>query len=271
MHGLGNDFAILDMRHLPLSITESRETLPELCRFIADRHRGIGCDQIIILEGGEGPFMHIFNADGSEVAACGNATRCVGWLLMHENGVDHAEINTLAGTLSAYSSGGQVRVMMGAPSLTWDKIPLSTEMDTLHLRYGACPDGIAVSMGNPHLVMFVENVEKYPLATVGAELEIAPIFPERANITVATITNPQKITLRTWERGVGETLACGTAACATMVAARRRGFVDATVLLHAPGGSMRIEWEGDEHHPHHNVFMTGPVKYVFHGDIELPL
>ncbi len=215
--------------------------------------------------------MRIFNADGSEVAACGNATRCVAWLLMQETGLSHTEIHTATGLLSAYlTETNEIRVMMGVPGLAWERIPLNRQMDTLRIVYGECSDGVAVSMGNPHLVMFVDDSEAYPLADIGPVLECAPLFPERANITVAEIRSRQDIRLRTWERGVGETLACGTAACAAMVAARRRGLVEKSARLHATGGAMLIEWPGDESDPNHPVFMTGPVSYVFKGDITLP-
>jgi diaminopimelate epimerase len=272
MHGLGNDFVIVDVRLAPLPCDDTPTTLSAWVRALSNRHTGIGCDQCIILRAGTStdttPFMQIFNQDGSEVSACGNATRCVGWLLMQESGATRTHIRTAAGTLVAEAgSGCDVRVNMGNPRLHWQDIPLSSAMDTRHISYDICPDGVAVNVGNPHLVMFMEGVLDYPLAEYGARLEHAPLFPERANITVAEVQSRGHIHIRTWERGVGETLACGTAACATMVAARRRGRVDATATLQMAGGTLTVEWEGDEDHHDHPVFMTGEAVYVFRGEI----
>jgi diaminopimelate epimerase len=270
MHGLGNDFVILDARAHPLPCDDAPAALSAFVRSLSNRHTGIGCDQLIILRVGTLPFMQIFNQDGGEVSACGNATRCVGWLLMQESGAHQVHIQTAAGMLVAEArEGGNVRVNMGAPRVQWQEIPLSMPMDTNHITYEHCHDGVAVSMGNPHLVMFMASIQEYPLAAQGHALEHASLFPERANITVANMLSRERIALRTWERGVGETLACGTAACATMVAARRRGIVDATATLHMAGGTLTLEWEGDADHPNHPVFMTGEAVYVFHGSLAL--
>jgi diaminopimelate epimerase len=269
MHGLGNDFVILDVRHknefpaLPIPLSTWVQQL-------SNRHTGIGCDQFIVLRSGQNdiPFMQILNADGSEVKACGNATRCVGWLLMQETKLPCATIQTAAGLLEVVKQGEmRVRVSMGKPHLNWEAIPMSHPINTLHVTYGACEDGVAVSMGNPHLVMFVEDVATFPLHDIGSTLEHASIFPEKANITVAELPNRTTIHLHTWERGVGQTLACGTAACATMVAARRRDMVEPSVSLHMAGGTLQVEWEGSEMMPDAPVFMTGDVAYVFRGEI----
>lgn len=266
MHGLGNDFIIIDARHTPLPCEDSPSALSVWVRALSNRHTGIGCDQCIIVREGTPPFMQIFNQDGGEVSACGNATRCVCWLLMQESGKPHADVRTAAGILVGEArNGNHVRVDMGVPRLQWQDIPLSMPMDTCHISYDGCPDGVAVNVGNPHLVMFMENVQDYPLAQYGSRLEHAPLFPERANITVAEVQSRERIMLRTWERGVGETMACGTAACATMVAARRRARVDAVATLYMTGGTLTLEWQGDETSPHHPLFMTGEAVYVFKG------
>ena len=214
--------------------------------------------------------MQIYNADGSEVGACGNATRCVAWSLMKEKRADAALIDTEAGLLEAQLAGkGLVKVNMGLPRLNWDEIPLAEREDTLHvaLEAGVLHDPVCVSMGNPHAVFFVDEVGAVPLKKLGPVLEEHDIFPERANIGVAQIDADDHITLRVWERGVGETQACGTGACAAMVAARRRGEVDTTVTVQLLGGELTIEWKGTEADPEHPVWMTGPVAHSFSGTL----
>jgi diaminopimelate epimerase len=271
MHGLGNDFVMIDERKMPMQIIEP-EQREAAVRALAERRTGIGCDQLIVLRPTRRAdvYMQIYNADGSEVSACGNATRCVAWLIMREKHKDAALIETAAGLLECYLAGkGMVRVNMGVPKLTWTDMPLSREADTLHLPVIAegLADGVAVNMGNPHAVFFVRDVGAIALKRVGPELEHHGLFPERANINVARLDAPDHITLRTWERGAGETLACGTGACATLVAARRRGLSapEATVLL--PGGELRIAWEGSEEDPDYPVWMTGPVTESFRGEL----
>jgi len=268
MHGLGNDFVVLDGR------ADSRALAldPSRIRAIADRRAGIGCDQLIVVapptERSADVRMLIFNADGSEVAACGNATRCVAWLAMAESGQNSVVIETRAGLLDAESRGpAQVAVDMGPARLDWREIPLSQAEDTLHLRLGAGPlsDPVAVSMGNPHAVFFVEDADSVDLETLGPGLEHHPLFPERANIEVATILPASepgrgRIRMRVWERGAGITPACGTGACATLVAAARRGLTPRRAELILDGGSLEIEWLPDDH-----VLMTGPVASSFTG------
>jgi diaminopimelate epimerase len=240
-------------------------------RRIADRHRGVGCDQLIVIEkaaNGADAFMRIRNADGGEVAACGNAARCVAALLMRESGRHDVRIETLAGVLQAHDAAGDtVAVDMGEAKLGWRDIPLSMEQDTLHLTLSAGPlsDPCAVSMGNPHAVFFVPDAEAVDLATLGPKLEHDPIFPERANIGAAQIIARDRIRLRVWERGAGLTLACGTGACAALVAAARRGLTERAAEVILDGGSLRIEWRSDGH-----VVMSGPVAVAFTGTVELP-
>ncbi len=269
MNGLGNEFAVFDGRSGPIYLSaEAIRTLGQ--------PEAIGFDQMITLErskAGADVFMRIHNRDGGEVDACGNATRCVGWLLMGENGRPNATIETNAGLLRAYESGRPetVTVDMGKPRFAWNQIPLAEEFhDTraIELQIGPIDDPIlhtpsAVSMGNPHAIFWVDDVEAYDLVRFGPLLENHPIFPERANISLAHVTARDAITVRTWERGVGLTQACGTAACAAAVAAMRKKLTDRKVTVTLPGGPLLVEWRDDDH-----VWMTGPVETEFEGTID---
>jgi len=264
MHGLGNDFVVLDARHTALPIGA------EAAQAIGDRHRGIGCDQIIILEPpGQGAdvFMRIRNPDGSEAGACGNATRCVASLIAAETGRRQVVVRTIAGDLpSQMQPDGSVTVLMGVPRTGWHEIPLSHPQDTLHLplQRGPLADPAACSMGNPHATFFVSDLDRVPLRELGPLLENDPIFPERANIGVVQILARDRMRLAVWERGAGLTLACGSGACAALVNAVRRGLVDRTADVALPGGVMRIEWRADG-----QVAMTGPVATAFLGELDL--
>jgi diaminopimelate epimerase len=262
MHGLGNDFVVIDARNGGAKLS------PAEAKAIADRHSGVGCDQLLILERTAKPnladvFMRILNADGSESGACGNGTRCVADLLMREMGRDKLVIETTAGLLDAErASGGRVSVDMGPARLDWRDIPLKEACDTAHvpLALGPLKDPVAVSMGNPHAVFFVDDVAKIDLAALGPALERHAMFPERANIEVAQVIGPDRIRLRVWERGAGITLACGSGACATGVAAARRGLTGRKVTIVLERGELEIEWLPDGH-----VLMTGPVAVSFTG------
>jgi diaminopimelate epimerase len=258
MHGLGNDFVVLDARAAPIEIDAGR------ARALADRHRGIGCDQLIMVGAAEAGdeadvTMRIWNADGSEVAACGNATRCVPVLVGRD-----VTIRTAAGLLHARRDGDGAEVDMGAARFAWDAIPLAYPMDT-----GAMPvawDGLggpaAVSMGNPHLVFFVDDVAVVPLETLGPVIEQDPLFPERINVNIAAIDARDRVTMRTWERGAGLTRACGTGACAVFAAGRRLGRLDAQATLALPGGTLRLrEVDG-------RILMAGPATHVFTGEAD---
>ncbi len=267
MHGLGNDFVVLDVRGNALSIDAAA------ARAIADRHRGVGCDQVLILEKPKAAradaFMRIFNADGSQAEACGNGARCVADLLMRAEGRGAVAIETVAGTLDASRAGeAGVAVDMGEPRLAWQDIPLARDCDTLHvpLARGTLSDPVCTSMGNPHATFFVADAEAIDLALLGPKLEHDPIFPARANIGVAQILSPTRLRLRVWERGDGLTLACGSGACAALVAAARRGLTGRSAELCLDGGALAIEWRADNH-----VIMTGPVAVSFTGTLDASL
>lgn len=267
MHGLGNDFVVLDGRAAPLALNA------EQVRAIADRRTGVGCDQLIVIEPPAAAladaFMRIRNADGGEVAACGNASRCVASLLMAEKNTEHVIIETAAGLLDAEACGdGLVSVDMGRVRFDWRDIPLSKPADTLHLDVGAGPlrDGVAVNVGNPHAVYFVADAAAVPLEAVGPIIENHTMFPERTNVDVAQVLGPNRIRLRVWERGVGVTRACGSGACATLVAAARRGLTGRSAEVVLDGGRLRIEWLKDDH-----ALMTGPVATSFTGTLDAAL
>ncbi len=264
MHGCGNDFVVFDARVHALGITPARAAA------IANRHTGVGCDQVIILESAPATadvFMRIRNPDGSEAGACGNATRCVASLLAAESGRRTLLIRTISGDLpAAIHPDGSVTVDMGKPRLDWHDIPLAGPADTLHLDLAEGPvaDPAACSMGNPHASFFVANVATLPIEQISPRLEHAAIFPERANIGFVQVLARDRIRLRVWERGAGLTLACGSGACAALVNAARRGLTDRRATVQADGGALVIEWRADGH-----VLMTGPAVTVFRGTLDL--
>lgn len=256
MHGLGNDFVVIDCRETPLAMTAQRAAA------LADRRIGIGCDQLILIEPSSTADvrMRIFNSDGGEVEACGNASRAVGLLLGGTT-----VIETLGGMIRAEAAPGGVSVDMGAPRLGWDAIPLAYAMDTMAMPVGweDLESPVAVNVGNPHVIFFVPDCDSVDLARLGPVIENDPLFPDRINVNVASIAGPDHIRLRVWERGVGLTRACGTGACATAVAAIRRKLTGRTVRVDLPGGPLTIEWpEGG------NIVMTGPAVQSFSGWFE---
>lgn len=269
MHGLGNDFVVLDARQG--NVLDARQGnvldacgkgLPvsaNLARAVADRHCGVGFDQLAVIEPGEGDAHLVFyNADGSLSAACGNATRCIARFLMDETGKDRLTLTTDRGQLLAEDAGqGLVAVNMGAPQLNWDEIPLARAMDTLELPIKGAPT--ATGMGNPHCTFFVEDAEAIDLASFGPEHEHHPLYPERTNVQVAQIIGPDHIRMRVWERGVGVTLASGSSSCATGVAAARRGLTGRKTRIDLDGGTLSIDWRAD------GVWMTGATAHVFTG------
>lgn len=269
MHGLGNDFVVIDGRSDDPRLTASQVAA------IADRHLGVGCDQLIVLEtppnGRADVFMRIYNQDGSESDACGNVTRCIASLLMaernaKESGTKRVNIETGAGVLAATAvEGGLISVDMGPVNTDWRSIPLAEDVDTLELPIDL--DGlsrpVAVNVGNPHMVFFVDDAERAPIDAYGAALEHHPLFPERANVQMASITADGAIRLKTWERGVGRTKASGSSACAVLAAAHLRGLTGRTADVFMDGGVLAIEWRDDNH-----VIQTGPVATSFHGRID---
>lgn len=263
MNGLGNDFVVIDLRR-------SKDRMSAAAAMaIASRKTGIGCDQVITIEDRDGPFMGVWNADGSEVGACGNAARCVGAILMDESGDNGVAFETMSGAISAErAASGRISVDMGIPKFHWKQIPLAEEtQDTrfVDIKLGPIDKPVlwgpsAVNMGNPHCIFFVDNAERQALDRFGPMVENHPMFPERANVSVAEVRGRQYIRLRVWERGAGITKACGTAACAAVVAANRRRLTDRRATVELDGGILAIEWRDDDH-----VIMTGPYELEFEG------
>src|SRR5262245_49537344 len=265
MHGLGNDFVVLDGRARAISIGR------EAARRIADRRTGVGCDQLLIIEparNGADVQLMIRNADGGEVAACGNGARCVAALLLRESGRQAITIETVAGPIEASArEDGRVEVDMGPALLDWQDIPLAEPVaDTAHLpvTLGPLSDPVGVGMGNPHAVFFVAYAEAIDLERLGREIEHHPLFPERTNVEVCTVLGRRRIRMRVWERGVGITQACGSGACAALVAAVRRGLAERKAELILDGGGLDIEWRGSDNH----VLLTGPVATSFSGTLD---
>jgi diaminopimelate epimerase len=261
MHGLGNDFVVLDQRAEPVVIHSA------LARALADRRTGIGCDQLILMEPPRHQtaqvFMRILNADSSEAEACGNASRCIAALLAEKTGDPHIRIETVAGLLEAeVLADGRVAVDMGPARTDWDEIPLARPMDTLRvdLALGPLAAPVCTNIGNPHATFFVADAEAIDLAALGPQLEDDKLFPERANIGVATVRDPEHIRLRVWERGAGITRACGTGACAALVAANRRGLTGRHAKIALDGGELDILWRHDGH-----VMMTGAASFAYEG------
>lgn len=255
MHGLGNDFVIVDARQHEWSISTEKAAA------IANRSSGIGCDQLIILRPSTKADlrMQIFNADGGEVEACGNASRCVARLLG-----DNVSIETDGGMLSGAATSDGAVVDMGHPRFDWNEIPLSYAMDTLAMPVGweELDEPSAVNVGNPHVIFFVEHTDEVELDRLGAMIEVDPLFPDRVNVNVAHIEG-NELHLRVWERGVGLTRACGTGACASAVAAIRRGLVQSPVSVHLPGGELTITWTEGK-----TIKMQGPATYVYAGETD---
>lgn len=268
MHGLGNDFVILDLRGGTASPS------PALARAIADRRRGIGFDQLITIEDAPDPqvaaYMGIYNPDGSRSGACGNATRCVAHILMSETDLEDVTIRTDFGLLACQrAAGGLVRVNMGAPKLDWQDIPLSEASDTVRIDVKLGPIDNpslwgpgAVNMGNPHAVFFVEDAEAVAVDGLGPMIENHPMFPERTNVEFCHVVDSGRIRMRVWERGAGITQACGSGACAAVVAGVRRGLIDRKCIVDLDGGPLTIEWDEND-----DVQMTGPVALSFTGEI----
>ena len=266
MHGLGNDFVVFDARDSAFAITLAQT------RAVADRHFGIGCDTVVVIRpGGAAADASVlfYNADGTESESCFNASRCVARLLLDERGLARVKLSTKGGMLVCNDAGrGQVTVDMGEPRLDWNQVPVASQVDTTNFPLDIGGTSIpvsAVSMGNPHCVLFVPDAEKAPLTTLGPKIETLPFFPNRTNVEFAQVLDQGRIRMRVWERGVGMTLACGTGACATAVAAIRRGLTGRKVDLVLDGGTLKIEWREEDGH----VLMTGPTATPFRGRVDL--
>ncbi len=267
MNGAGNAFVIFDARGEKLDLT------PDKIRAIADPSEGAGADQVIAMEPSirGDVFMRIWNRDGTEVGACGNATRCVAWLAMKDANRDDLVVETIAGRLASKRAGDMmISVDMGSPLLKWEEIPLAERMDTrgVDLKIGPIDAPYlqkpgCVNMGNPHVVFFVDDLDSIDTKAVGSLVEWHPLFPEGVNVGFAQITAPDAMRLRTWERGVGYTKACGTNICAAVVAGHRRKLCGRKVAVTNDGGVVHVDWRDSDDH----VIMTGPVELEFEGDV----
>lgn len=266
MHGLGNDFVVFDAREMRFALDKA------VARLIADRRRGVGCDQVIVIERAKSDAdaaMRIFNADGDEVESCGNAARCVAQLLMAESERESTCVDTIGGQLVCSNGGnGLITVDMGVPRFGWRDVPLSRETETkaFPLRAGGQEwIATAVSIGNPHCVIFTDRTEELALAELGEEIEHHELFPARTNVEFAYVIGPGRLRMRVWERGVGVTQACGTGACATLAAAYRRGLSERAADVVLDGGTLKIAQNPENDH----ILMTGPASLSFVGDIDL--
>ena len=266
MQGLGNDFVVFDARESAIELNSTQ------AKALADRHFGIGCDTVVVIRPGSAEAdatVLFYNADGTESESCFNASRCVARLLLDERGLARVKLSTRGGMLVCNDAGkGLVTVDMGEPRLDWQLVPLASAVDTVNFPLDIGGNSIpvsAVSMGNPHCVLFVPDAEKAPVTTLGPKIETLPFFPRRTNVEFAQIVDSATIRMRVWERGVGVTLACGTGACATAVAAIRRGLAGRKVKLVLDGGTLAIEWREDDGH----VLMTGPTAIPFSGHVDL--
>lgn len=282
MNGAGNDFVVVNALETPFVPTAAQ------VRAIADRKTGQGCDQLIAIAPSDqaDAFMRVWNADGGTVETCGNALRCVGWLLMQSTGKDRVTIDTLGGPTTAWCVPGRVgsgdpegsttaariKVDMGAPRLDWTEIPLEEAMDTrgIELQVGPIDAPLlhtpgAVSMGNPHVVFFTDRLDDAFVSGSGSLIEHHPLFPEGVNVGFANVLAPDRIRLRVWERGAGLTRACGTGACAALVAAARRGLTGRSATVEVDGGTLVIDWDETTGH----VFMTGPIEIERTGTLTL--
>jgi len=256
MHGAGNDFVVIDSRGR--GALDTGITTPALARALGDRNRGVGFDQLAEIRDCDGAdiALDFWNSDGSRAGACGNATRCVADHILQ--GKTHATIRTERGLLQAERlADGRVSVNMGPPQLDWAAVPLAHDTDPLHLPLPGDP--VAIGMGNPHCVFFVPDAEAVDLATRGPALEHDPLFPQRTNVEFASLIASGRLRMRVWERGAGITLACGSGACATAVAAHLRGLSGRQVALQMDGGLLEVDWRDD------GVWLTGPVARVFDG------
>lgn len=264
MHGIGNDFVVLDARLNGFSLDK-----PSIQK-LSNRRTGVGCDQLLLIEPSDNAdaFMRIYNADGSEAGQCGNGLRAIASLIMDEKNIGTVRVETKAGFHSCHRINGGIAIDMGEPSFDWQGIPLSEERDTLNLalKMGALKNPCAVNVGNPHVVFFVEDAISINLSTLGPKIENHSLFPERINVNVAQILSKSEIRLRVWERGAGITQACGTGASATLVAAHRRGLIGREATIQMDGGQLGVNWRDDNH-----IILSGTIEKSFSGVVDLPI
>ena len=268
MHGLGNDFVVID------AISQQVELSPDQVRYIADRHFGIGCDQLLLVERPDDPAAEfryrIFNADGGEVEQCGNGARCFA-VFVRDRGLTSSTVipvETAGGLIELRIEGDQVTVDMGIPDFEPESLPFMAEKraDSYNLMVNGTEYAIgAVSMGNPHAVLTVDDVDTAPVERLGAAIESHEMFPQRVNVGFMQIMNRNEIRLRVYERGAAETLACGTGACAAVAVGQQRGELDEQVTVKLPGGELAIRWQGEGQ----ALLMTGPAATVFQGSINI--
>jgi diaminopimelate epimerase len=266
MHGLGNDFVVFDARDTAVALT------PAQARAIADRRFGIGCDTVVIIGPGTAEVdasLRFINADGGEIDSCGNATRCVARLLMDERGLAAVRLASRAGLLACRDAGrGLVEADMGPARLEWNEVPLAEARDTRSFQLpldGQSLPVSAASMGNPHCILFMPDADKAPVAVLGPRIETHPLFPARTNVEFVSFLGENRLRMRVWERGIGITLACGTGACAAVVAAARLGKSGRKAEVVLDGGTLQIDWRESDGH----VIMTGPAAMPFRGQVDL--
>jgi diaminopimelate epimerase len=269
MHGLGNDFVVFDARKTSLALDAAG------VRAIADRRRGIGCDTVVVIENdkdGADAFLRFYDADSSEVEACGNASRCIAMLLIEETGKAVVTLGSIGGPMKCRKAGHLITVDYGPPQLDWREIPMAQAVDTQSFALPvedfsdkALSEASAAAIGNPHVVLFVENAEDAPVDSLGPAIENHPWFPARTNVEFVETRSETDIRMRVWERGVGITEACGTGACAVVVAAHRRGLTGRKVSVELDGGILDIEWREEDDH----IVMTGPAVLSFEGEVDL--
>ncbi|HCM84092.1 MAG TPA: diaminopimelate epimerase [Alphaproteobacteria bacterium] len=263
MHGLGNDFVVLDARKNSIELTSKQIVA------IADRRRGVGFDQILVMEpsGHADFFMKVINSDGTTDTVCGNGTRCVARLFFEETGKDKVVIDTIGGVVYAEEAGDLVRVNMGQPRTNWQEMPIAKDVDFKNLKFEEFPElppAIVASVGLPHTVFFIKDAEAVDVAGLGSKLEVHTMFPQRTNVEFCHIVGPHHIRMRVWERGSGVTEACGSGACSVLVAAVQRGLVKDWAEIQMDGGSLHIEWRKDDN----CVYMTGPAAHAFSGFLD---
>lgn len=261
MHGLGNDFVVIDSTKNQYVINK------ESVQKISDRRLGIGCDQLIEMKHSEKEdiFMKIYNSDGSEAEACGNAARCVAGLLFASSPKKEVSIETIAGVIQAESEeNGLIKVDMGKPKFFWKDIPLSMEKEKIDFKNLSLKNGLAINMGNPHVVFFVNDINKINISEIGPLIENNSLFPEKVNVEICQILNKNKIRALVWERGAGKTLACGSGACASLVAAHENKLSNPKAEIVLDGGSLNITWNVNSNN---HVIMSGPIAVSFLGDL----